>query len=202
MFAMFRGSKSGNYATTLYNCLLNALIWRYIFVVLARDARVNFGVPMMDAYKANVEDAYVGDDCHLAVSALVAPWYNQFTTSQAWYIHFGIVLTDPDKGEITRDFIPYLQTPLIKRLFKWDRKTRTAMGPLPKQIIQEMCMWCTDARFDARNVSATVASACLEAAQHDREYYNYVVETLRAACAGRVKFCPLTYDRAVVAIKG
>lgn len=191
LFMTYKNMKSGSFATTLFNCMLNALGWRYVFVHLAKKAKVDFDVSYMDAYGENVEDAFCGDDCVVSVSNFISSWFNQVTAAQAWWDCFKIVLTDAGKNTIEKLFTPVCDQNFLKRKWMWHRGYCTA--PLPKQVIMEMCLWCKDPSFDARNVSGTCASACLEAAHHGEEFYNYIFGVLKAACSGRIGFKPLTF---------
>jgi len=200
IFMTYKNMKSGSFATTFFNCSLNALGWRYIFVYLAQKSRINFETSYMDAYDEFIEDAFCGDDCVISVADFIAGWYNQITCAQAWWDCFRILLTDAGKNSITSVFTPIEDQNFLKRKWMWQRGYCTA--PLPKQVIMEMCMWCKDPSFDARNVAGTCRSACLEAAHHGEKFYNYIHDTLKAVCAGRIKFDPLNYENCLKGIRG
>jgi hypothetical protein len=188
--------RSGNFKTTQFNCLINALSWRLVFVILMKKNRaLPRGTVPMEFYSDNVEEAYVGDDCVLSVSNLVAPWFNQKTAAPVWLEVLGIKLTDAGKGAITQLFTPWDEVRLIKRAFVY--RNGWWFAPLPEQVIREMCMWCSDPAFEASIVTSTCTSATLEAAHHGKDFYDEICATLAKACVGRVPFRPISYEACV-----
>lgn len=149
----------------------------------------------MDFFSKNVEEAYVGDDCVLSVSDEIKDWFNQRTAAPVWLEKLGVKLTDSGKGSITQDFTPFDDVRLIKRAFVY--RNGRWVAPLPKQSIQEMCMWCSDPAFEASIDASTCTSATLEAAHYGREYYDEICAALAKACVGRIPFRPLSYEACV-----
>jgi hypothetical protein len=192
VYRMWKSWMSGNWATSWGNCGLNGLCWRICFVVLARENKVTFSQPYMQAYAKYVEDCFYGDDCVLSVSDYIKGWFNQRSCARVFKELFGITLTDATKNDIDRDFTPRSEVTFIGRRFV--SRDGHIWAPIKKSIIEDALFWAAD-KGNKPSISAdNVRSALLEAVHHGREYYDYLYEVLARACTGLVKFEPLSFE--------
>jgi len=192
--------KSGNFITTLFNCLINDLRWAIVYMVAARE----HGVLTRDILRhkrANVEDAYHGDDALMTVSDEVLPWFNANSACYYWKKLFHIELTPAGgkKNEKFKDSILLAQGSFLKRAF---RAVRDLPGgdihvyaPLEWTVITDMVLWCTDPGQNPKITRNNVAAALMEAAHHPREKFDKLEADLKkASFAKNIPWVAHTYD--------
>jgi hypothetical protein len=192
VYITYDQAKSGGPETTTLNCQLNGTSWRYIFICLAREHNIEFEVPYSVAYDLYVVDYFVGDDCRLHVADHIKDWFNQSTAAKAWKKYLNVSLTSSSKEDITDDFENWNTAAIIKRTIEW--RAGYCYAPLPKSVIEEMCLWCAEPKRDATIMAQTVVSALYEAVHHGKEYYTKLYAALERACRGKIRFAPLTFE--------
>jgi len=173
--------KSGNFWTTLLNCLINEIRWKVVFAVAAIEAHFP-STDLLTAYQANVEAAYHGDDALSFVSDEVFPFFNMASATYLWKKLFNIELTPPGanktdttlKTEVLKE-----DASLIKRKFVYDGGF--VYAPLEWNVITDMCLWVTDPSENPKISSHNIASALMEAAHHPRAKFDELEADLKKA---------------------
>jgi hypothetical protein len=174
------GVRSGNFITTLFNCMLNSIRWRIVFVLAAMEHGVKDFNPKF-FWEKFVEAAFHGDDAWLTVSDEVAAWFNQKSAKYLWKKVFGIELSDPEKSDAELPlFTPPGREWFLKRLTRVEGGH--AYAPLAIEVIKDMVLWVTDPNRAPQICADNVRAAMMELAHHPKEVADPIEQDLRRAC--------------------
>jgi hypothetical protein len=167
---------SGNFLTTIINCLHNMFLFRIAYMLCKRANNLTMECR---SYTRNTSISNYGDDCAGSVSFEVSPWFNMITISKQLG-KLGFVFTDANKKMPTRPTMPIEEVSYLKRGFK--EQDGTTVAPLCVETIKSMVMWThnkSTADID-ECVSQTVECACVEAYAHGPEFANEFRDAVRA----------------------
>lgn len=169
---------SGNYITTLLNCMYNMLIFRYVYL-LAR--RKNGMTESLLKYREHVTGVFYGDDSIMAISEEAIEWFNQVIISELME-KTGHSYTDETKSAVVRKAKTLDEVTFLKRSFK-KFSSETWIGPLARETVEDMVMWSTTSQDLEEALHDVVQNASIEAWAHGREYFDTWTEKVKAAVA-------------------
>jgi hypothetical protein len=189
---------SGNPLTTVINCMYNAFIFRYVWLVI-REER-NYPTTLVD-FNYNVAMAFYGDDSIISVSDNALEWFNQITITQAM-ASTGHIYTDETKSTAVTECKKLSECTFLKRGFVYD--AGVWLCPLAWDTVENMVMWFRNDMGPFEALEATLSSGAKEAAFHGEQKYNYWATTIRnfaVANALRTRIYIPTYaEQALLAI--
>jgi ribA/ribD-fused uncharacterized protein len=175
-----QGNPSGCTMTTIYNTIANWLLLYYAWIKLA--AENSFPVTR-DFFVSNCVIHAYGDDFICTVSD-AAKWFNGETIPPILSV-CGITATAPDKSECVK-FIPLDKLTFLTRSFipnNFEGPRALFVGPLPKELIEEIPMWMFTGASDD-DYKSTLRTCLRSAAFWGRQYFNWYVSKLRSTDCG------------------
>lgn len=104
-----RGNKSGDYLTTIINCIVNWIHAFYVWVIVT-------GIDDWYIFTLNVEVCSFGDDIIMSVSDEFKHFFNYFTIKEV-LSGIGHTITPGCKSEIESEFVPFEELQFLKRTF-------------------------------------------------------------------------------------
>lgn len=152
-----RGNPSGQVGTTIDNCIVNMLVYRYCYKMATK------GHPELNKMNAHVRLAVYGDDNIVTVSEAARPYFS-FDQMKAEVAKLGMELTPAEKGAITCPFVSVEKMTFLKRQFIVEGEL--VYGRLERASVSKMLNWTRAGRHK------------YERGKTDRAYN---LETLRAA---------------------
>lgn len=173
--------KSGNFWTTLFNCLINELRWKIVLAVAVAEQQLHV-VDVLRYYQTHVEGAFHGDDSLITVSDEIFTFFHIESAKYYWKKLFNIELTPPgaQKTDTTvKKEVSKTTACLIKRSFVYEGGH--VYAPLEWNVITDMCLWVTDPAENPKISSHNVASALMEAAHHPRAQFDALERDLKKA---------------------
>jgi hypothetical protein len=175
LYRCFRGNPSGTPLTTIINCCVNALLFRYAYMTMAIERNLN---PY--DFRLHVEFASYGDDNLSGVSVL-CPWFTA-RSFQAVMKKHGIKYTSCSKGNIEVDYESINDVTYLKRSFVI--RSGWTFAPLDKKSIHEMMQWCKPTNMEAGEImQSTFDSFCNHMVHYPKEEFDeYVDHVLSVAC--------------------
>nr|QKE55045.1 MAG: polyprotein [Picornaviridae sp.] len=196
VYRVHQSMPSGVPVTAVWNSLINALLFRTIFAVLAREngwalARA------VNEYDDHVAFTAYGDDHICRVSEVAAPWFNMLTIS-AKLASWGIEYTMPDKHSELKKFLEDDELIYLKRHFV-NRRGRID-APMPVDKILDILSWVhASSEAEAKEVTAQAAeSVFLELTHHGRDVYQKWHDKIcEEAVSAGVSVPVLTYNEAL-----
>jgi hypothetical protein len=172
LYRCFRGNPSGTPLTTIVNCCVNGILFRYSYMFLARDHNVD---PF--TFRIYVEFAAYGDDNISGVSCNV-PWFNAMSFQHVMSL-YDIVYTSCSKGNIDVEYENIDDVTFLKRAFVM--REGWMFAPLDRHSIEETMQWCKPSSTPFEEVmQSTFDSFCLELVHHGKpmftKYVDHVME--------------------------
>lgn len=172
-----KGNPSGHFLTTVLNSLVNTLVVMYCYICCARRAGVKVD---RGKFVGDVLLTTYGDDLIMTVSDLCADWFTPRYFCEI-STEMGLEATAADKHGSVCVWLPFGDLAFLKRKFvrgcNEDIAPMVLVGPLPKEVIQEIPRWMhSGADFVA--LKSTIVNACAAAALWGRRYYTWYTEQL------------------------
>lgn len=156
-----RGNKSGEFMTTVVNCIANDILSFYCWIKLSGNEDIT-------SYRDNVAGVFFGDDGVESVSEKAKDIYNYMTVKDV-YTAIGHSITPGSKDGVEQPFAPIDQIQFIKRGFK--ELDGRIVAPLLPRSIESPFVWT---ELDASQYDiweGVVREKLYEAVLHGEEYY-------------------------------
>jgi len=161
IFETTRGNKSGEYLTTVANCIANDLLSFYAFAKCT-------DVEDIQEFRENVANIEFGDDKLESVSTKYAAKYNYFTVKKVME-SIGHTITPGAKDGVEREFCSRNEMIFLKRNFvEMDGKI---VAPLLKRSIEGPFVWTRIADYEIDIWRNLVDASMYEAYLHGEEYF-------------------------------
>ena len=157
-----RGNKSGEFLTTIVNCIANDILSFYTWIK-------STGIDSIDEFRKNVSIVSFGDDKIEGVSDTYKDQYN-YLVSKKFLTAIGHKITPGSKDGKESAFMPIDQLQFIKRTFK--ELNGVIVAPLLERSLESPFVWTTvlDHEFDIwKNI---ISEKLFEAVLHGEEYYD------------------------------
>lgn len=156
-----RGNKSGEFMTTVVNCIANDILSFYCWIEVT-------GVEDITSFRQNVAPIFFGDDGVESVSDAAKDLYN-YTTVKEVYTAIGHQVTPGSKDGLEAPFTDVDQISFIKRGFK--ELDGRIVAPLLQRSIESPFVW-TELKEEAFDLwEGVVQEKLYEAVLHGAEYY-------------------------------
>jgi hypothetical protein len=156
-----RGNKSGEFMTTVVNCIANDILSFYCWTEVT-------GVEDITSFRQNVAPIFFGDDGVESVSDAAKDLYN-YTTVKEVYTAIGHQVTPGSKDGLEAPFTDVDQISFIKRGFK--ELDGRIVAPLLQRSIESPFVW-TELKEEAFDLwEGVVQEKLYEAVLHGAEYY-------------------------------
>lgn len=157
-----RGNKSGEYLTTVINCICNDLLSFYTWVKTTNNFDIN-------EFRSNVSSVSFGDDKVESVSDEYAEKYNYFTAKEIMS-SIGHIITPGAKDGIERKFCSIDQTQFLKRgISEWEG---VIVAPLLQRSIESPFVWTQISTSDHIIWFNLIEQTLFEALLHGQAYYD------------------------------
>lgn len=157
-----RGNKSGEFLTTIINCICNLILSIYCWIELTGKVDI---VEFFD----NVETFSFGDDVIESVSDKYSDRYNYLTRKKVLE-NIGHTITPGNKDGIESAFTEFENLQFLKRKFVINQGKYT--GPLLLRSLESPFVWTKLKVFEYNIWKELVKDKMFEAALHGEEYYN------------------------------
>jgi hypothetical protein len=172
-YEWFGSNPSGNFLTTIINCVSNVLIIRYSFTSVYLDALLPKGYrpntkEIEDAHKivqSNIAVIVFGDDNGISVSDEYCDILNPIALSDK-LSDIGFKYTNESKSGSNNSFRTIEQCSLLKRSFVRDKTLSRYICPLELEVILEMPYWSKSSNTTDMDLK-TLETATLELSLHD-----------------------------------
>jgi ribA/ribD-fused uncharacterized protein len=177
LYHAHQGNPSGIFLTTFVNTLVNWIVLYIAYIRLAIETG-NHSFLSRTMFHRNVALHCYGDDFICTVSD-AARWFNG-TSIPPILQEIGITATAPDKGEC-QSFIPLNELTFLTRSFlpnPFEGPKHLFVGPLSKQLIEEIPRWCWSGAND-EDYKGTLTAAIRSAALHGDSYFGWFCDELR-----------------------
>lgn len=164
-----RGNKSGEYLTTVINCICNDILSFYAWICTT-------GEEDLGVFRDNVNLITFGDDKCESVSDEYASKYNYFTVKEIMKL-IGHEITPGNKDGIEREFCGLDQLQFLKRTF--EEREDMVVAPLLQRSIESPFVWTQTPNSDFPVWANLVEASLFEACLHGQEYYENFLEKLK-----------------------
>ena len=176
---------SGNPLTTLINCLMNSLIFRYVFVTAT-----NLSLKDFDKYISMIS---YGDDQVININESIVPIFNQIIIERECK-KIGFTYTDECKTNELVTVKNLSEINFLKRKFRLSSDTGFYEAPLEFDVILEMCMWVkTEIDIDS-HCADNVEIAYKELSLHGREVFDKWTPIIDRLCNKLLHTPPILYS--------
>lgn len=163
-----RGNKSGEYLTTVINCICNDVLSFYTWIKTTSNSDLSI-------FRKNVSSVSFGDDKIESVSDEFADKYNYYTAKEVMH-SIGHKITPGAKDGIERKFCSLEQAQFLKRGIVWWEDLMSA--PLLKRSIESPFVWTQIENSEHEIWYNLVEQTLFEALLHGKIYYNEFREKL------------------------
>lgn len=163
-----RSMKSGEYMTTIINCISNLIYSMYAWNILVDD---NFS-----SFFENVCTIVYGDDKIVSVSDEFIERYNYFTNKKVLE-DIGHIITPGNKDGLEVDYVKIDQLQFLKRSFKVSDEM--ILAPLLTRSIEGPFTWTTINDNELGVWGNLIQEQLIEASLHGEEYYEIFQNKLR-----------------------
>lgn len=164
VYRVKQGNPSGIALTAIINSMVNALMFRIVYIANGGD---------ITNYLSKVCVKFYGDDNIGTVSDDVAHILNMEILEKT-FVSYGIEYTTPSKKAISSKFLADEDITYLKRGFRLDGGR--VYAPLAMVSIQEMIMWIRESFDDQEAMEANWIAATCEMFHHGRQAYEKFVE--------------------------
>nr|WFG77341.1 MAG: polyprotein [Insectivora picornavirus] len=183
VYRVVRGNPSGNPLTTVLNSLVNTILMRYAWVVLAKQHNMD-----LSHYFKYVRAKNYGDDNILCVSNQV-PWFSYEALVET-FKRMGLDYNKPDKGVSGYDDVTFL-----KRAFRYDRDANAYMPALNLNSINELINWVRRGIDRQEALMSNVEDATLEMFYHGKQNYrDFTMRLQQALMRNKIPWFPETWE--------
>nr|WFG77338.1 MAG: polyprotein [Insectivora picornavirus] len=199
MYQVHQSMPSGTPLTAVYNSLVNALLYRVIFILLMTEKAGWSKVKAANAYKTHVHFVAYGDDHIVRVSDIVFPYFNMVTISQKMK-EFGIGYTAPDKSdkmpmELRDEELTYLKRSFVER-YNGDMD-----APMRLESVIDILSWVHSSGKSQREINEALKMAArstfIELSHHTgEEYFEWYSKILTAMIQKGIQPDVLSYEEA------
>jgi hypothetical protein len=165
-----RGNKSGEYLTTIVNCIANDILSFYSWIKLTEINDISI-------YRDNSSLVSFGDDKVQSVSDDYKEIYNYYTMKKVM-TEIGHKITPGSKDGIERAFCSIDQIQFLKRGF--DELDGQIVAPLLTRSIECPFVWTRIEDSEEEIWKNLIEMHIFEAVLHGEEYYNKFVKALRS----------------------
>jgi hypothetical protein len=163
-----RGNKSGEYLTTVINCICNDILSYYAWIKTT-------GNDDLSEFRNNVSGVSFGDDKIESVSDEYAEKYNYFTAKDVMS-SIGHIITPGAKDGVERKFCPVDQAQFLKRgIVEWEN---LIVAPLLQRSIESPFVWTQIETSEHEIWYNLVEQTMFEALLHGQDYYDQFREKL------------------------
>jgi hypothetical protein len=166
-----RGNKSGEYMTTVINCLVNDIYSYYTWIKVT-------GFRSFSEFRTNVSEIFFGDDRLSSVSDLYKDRYNYCSFKKVME-EIGHVVTPGDKSQDEKPFIDINEVQFLKRRFRIIEGM--VVGPLNIDSIESPFVWTRIHPTEKLIWYNLVKEQRFEALLHGQAYYDLFIEKLRSS---------------------
>jgi len=157
-----RGNKSGEYLTTVINCICNDILSYYTWIKTTE----NFD---LSEFRNNVSGVSFGDDKIESVSDEYAEKYNYFSAKEVMS-SIGHIITPGAKDGVERKFCPIDQAQFLKRgIVEWEDYI---VAPLLQRSIESPFVWTQIETSEHVIWYNLVEQTMFEALLHGEQYYD------------------------------
>jgi hypothetical protein len=157
-----RGNKSGEYLTTVINCICNDILSYYTWIKTT-------GIDDLSEFRNNVSGVSFGDDKIESVSDEYAEKYNYFTAKEVMS-SIGHIITPGAKDGVERKFCPIDQAQFLKRgIVEWENLT---VAPLLQRSIESPFVWTQIDVAEHEIWYNLTEQTMFEALLHGKDYYD------------------------------
>nr|WFG77357.1 MAG: polyprotein [Bat picornavirus 5] len=181
LYRVHQSMPSGIPLTAVYNSIINALLFRVIYTLLAIEQGYSI-TKAVNSYDNMVGFAAYGDDHIVRVSQMVFPWFNMRSIARKMK-EFGISYTAPDKSDYMPEQMAEENLTYLKRYFR--EHSGRVDAPLPIENVIDILSW-VHARDKIEALEATkmaVQSVFLELTHHSEMVFNQWYHDILVACA-------------------
>jgi len=173
VYRVKQGNPSGIALTAIINSMVNALMFRIVYIENGGD---------ITNYLNKVCVKFYGDDNIGTVCDDVAHILNMEILEKT-FAQYGIEYTTPSKKAISSTFLAAEDITYLKREFRLDGGR--VYAPLSMISIQEMIMWIRESFDDQEAMEANWIAATCEMFHHGRDAYERFVAHVYKFCKGR-----------------
>lgn len=167
-----KSNSSGNWATSIINGFVCAVLHRLIFMKLRPDNRLKFC--------DHVSLIVYGDDNIGSCSDEVASWFNMLSIGKACRDMFGMFYTSATKGEVVKPFINDDELMFLGREFRV--KHRNVYAPLRWTAINGMLNWSKDPVGSSEIFEQNLHNVMMEMLHYGEDYYDKMKELIVRLC--------------------
>lgn len=164
-----RGNKSGEYMTTIVNCIGNDILSYYAWICTT-------GIEDLAVFRENVSIITFGDDKCESVSDEFAERYNYFTVKEVMK-SIGHEITPGNKDGVERKFCGIEQLQFLKRSFV--ERDSMVVAPLLKRSIESPFVWTQTLSSDHTVWKNLIEASLYEAHLHGEEYYYEFLDKMK-----------------------
>lgn len=175
---------SGNPLTTTINCLMNCLIFRYVFITAT-------GLTMRE-WDKHISFVSYGDDNVINIDKCIIDKFNQEIISEHCS-KIGFTYTDEAKTGILVKYKPLSEINFLKRRFLRDADSGLFEAPLELDVILEMCMWVRGTTDGDTRCSDIVEIAYKELSLHGRATFEEWAPVINDLCLEHLNSPPTLY---------
>jgi len=173
VYRVKQGNPSGIALTAIINSMVNALMFRIVYIENGGD---------ITNYLNKVCVKFYGDDNIGTVSDDVAHILNMKVLEKT-FARYGIEYTTPSKKAVVSEFLENEDITYLKRGFRLDGGR--VYAPLAMVSIQEMIMWIRESFDDQEAMEANWIAATCEMFHHGRGAYEKFVAHVYKFCKER-----------------
>lgn len=184
VYSWTHSQPSGNPMTTVINCMMNMLIFRYIFCDITNLTLADFD--------RNISFISYGDDNVINISKRILPIFNQHTISEGC-AKIGFTYTDESKTGVLVTSKNLKDINFLKRGFRIDDFGNYS-APLELDTVLEMCMWVRGDIDPEKLCSDNVENAYRELSLHGKGIFTEWSEKINAICCANMVEPPMLYD--------
>lgn len=164
-----RGNKSGEYLTTIINCIANDILSFYTWIKVT-------GIDDLETFRSNVSLITFGDDKCESVSDEFADKYNYFTSKDVMS-SIGHEITPGNKDGIESKFCGIDKLQFLKRTFV--EESGIILAPLSTRSIESPFVWTQILTSEVTIWKNLIEQSLYEASLHGEDYYNYFKNNLK-----------------------
>uniref|UniRef100_A0AB38ZJQ9 Polyprotein n=1 Tax=Crocidura lasiura picornavirus 1 TaxID=3139480 RepID=A0AB38ZJQ9_9VIRU len=199
LYRVHQSMPSGIPLTAVYNSLINSLLFRVVFTMLAMEQGKLLSTAA-NAYDKHVSFAAYGDDHIVRVSEPVFEWFNMRAIARKMK-EYGIGYTAPDKSEYMPEELMDDQLTYLKRKFRVTSGRIDA--PLPVEGIIDILSWVHgEDRYEVNEaMKMAVQSVFLELSHHPEDVYNEWYHKILVACTKKGIEVPMCLYRDALLIR-
>lgn len=157
-----RGNKSGEFLTTMINCICNFILSYYCWLKLT-------GIHDLEVFLENVQTYSLGDDKVESVSDEYAQLYNYFKCKEVLE-EIGHHITPGSKTDQESEFVDFDDLIFLKRKFK--RLKSIYVAPLMLRSLEAPFVWTKVKHIEHDIWFELIKDKLYEASLHGEEYYN------------------------------